>query len=48
MELVTVSAAYLDACEEIDNVLPDDLSPDIGALIQTMAKRIATPLPMPE
>jgi hypothetical protein len=48
MELVTVSAAYLDAREEIDNVLPDDLSPDIGALIRNMAKRIATPLPMPE
>ena len=48
MELVEVNASYLLAREEIEAALPADLPPAISELIQSMAKKIATPLSMPD
>jgi hypothetical protein len=48
MELLQVSAGQLLAGSEIEAKLPTDLPPEIRALIQNMARKIATPLSMPE
>ena len=48
MELVTVSAGYFEAREQIDEVLPAGLSPAIGAIIHDMAQQIAAPIAMPD
>jgi hypothetical protein len=48
MELVTVSAHYLEAHDEIEAALPAEIAPAVRALILTMAKRIGEPLEMPD
>ena len=48
MELLQVSAGQMLAGSEIEAKLPTDLPPEIRALIQNMARKIATPLSMPE
>jgi hypothetical protein len=48
MELVEVNAGHLIASEEIDASLPDNLPDEIEGLIHKMARKIATPLSMPE
>ena len=48
MELVTVSASWQEAREEIDKVLPDGLSPAVRDLIHRMARKIADPIEIPD
>ena len=48
MELVRVSARYFAAREEIDQALPDGVSPAVGQLIHNMARKIASPVAMPD
>ncbi len=48
MEMAQVSALYLRASEEIAAFLPPDVPAEVTALIQRMAKSMATPLNMPD
>ena len=48
MELVTVSARWFEAHEEIEKTLPEGVSPAVRDLVQEMARRIADPLEMPD
>jgi hypothetical protein len=48
MELVTVSARYFEAKEEIAKALPTGLSPAVRELILNMARRIAAPVEIPD
>lgn len=48
MELVTVSARYLEAHQSIEKLLPADIEPDIRSLILQMAKSVSAPLEMPD
>ena len=48
MELVTVSARYLEARDEIGDVLPDSVPAAVRERILAMADRIAPPMEMPD
>lgn len=48
MELVTVSARYFEAQEEIGKVLPAGVSPAVRDLVLEMARKIADPIEMPD
>ena len=48
MELVTVSASYMEAHEEIGKVLPPGVPARVRALILAMAEQIAPPMEMPD
>ena len=47
MELVTVSAAYLEARDRIADALPPTVVPEIRGLILRMAASVSSPVAMP-
>ena len=48
MELVTVSARYFEARDEIEAALPDGVSAAVRDLIHNMAGRISDPVQIPD